>query len=108
MSYENWKVKKDKFDSVEYSQVAEWCNDNGYMIIEDGDYYAVKELQISEKSSAEERFDLIQYLADTDYVVIKIAEGVATAEEYKEVLTARAKARARINEIDEAQDDSIK
>lgn len=60
------------------------------------------------KSLAEERRELLQYLAETDYIVIKIAEGVATAEEYKDVLTSRAKARARINEIDEAQDDSIK
>ena len=60
------------------------------------------------KSLAEERFDLIQYLADTDYVVIKIAEGVATAEDYVDILQKRKQARARINEIDEAQDDSIK
>ena len=38
-------------------------------------------------------------LADTDYIIIKIAEGVATAEEYADTITERAKWRKRINEI---------
>ena len=41
------------------------------------------------------------YLSATDYVVIKIAEGVATAEEYAEVLAERARARVMINELEE-------
>lgn len=38
-------------------------------------------------------------LISTDYVVLKIAEGVATEEEYADVLKNRAEWRARINEI---------
>ena len=60
------------------------------------------------KTLAEERRELLQYLAETDYIVIKCAEGAAQFNDYKDVLKDRAKARARINEIDEAQDDSIK
>ena len=41
-------------------------------------------------------------LANTDYVVIKIAEGVATAEEYADKHKNRAEWRKRINEIEEA------
>ena len=40
-------------------------------------------------------------LARTDYVVIKIAEGVSTAEEYTEVIAHRAELRERINALEE-------
>ena len=36
----------------------------------------------------------------TDYVVIKIAEGVATKEEYAEVIANRAEWRAEINQLE--------
>jgi hypothetical protein len=38
-------------------------------------------------------------LQDTDYVVIKIAEGEATQEEYAEVLANRKAWRVEINEL---------
>ena len=37
-------------------------------------------------------------LKETDYVAAKIAEGVATQEEYAEVLAERRKARKEIND----------
>lgn len=37
-------------------------------------------------------------LKETDYVAAKIAEGVATQEEYAEVLAERRKARKQIND----------
>lgn len=40
-------------------------------------------------------------LRETDYAVIKIAEGAATAEEYSEVIAQREVWRARINELEE-------
>lgn len=62
----------------------------------------------SEKEKANARInELKNYLASTDYVAAKIAEGVATREEYAEVLAKRASARAEINEcyaILQAQD----
>lgn len=51
----------------------------------------LKNLEISE---------LKQKLADTDYVVIKIAEDVATAEQYADVISKRQQWRARINELE--------
>ena len=36
----------------------------------------------------------------SDYAIIKIAEGVATKEEYAELITQRAEWRARINELE--------
>ena len=43
--------------------------------------------------------ELKQYLSDTDYVVIKIAEGAATAEEYTDVIANRQAWRAEINQL---------
>lgn len=45
--------------------------------------------------------DLKQQLRDTDYAVIKIAEGAATAEEYADVIAQRQEWRAKINELQE-------
>ena len=43
--------------------------------------------------------ELKQYLSDTDYAVIKIAEGAATAEEYVDVIANRQAWRAEINQL---------
>ena len=56
-----------------------------------------------EKAAREKKQEIARLkkqLADTDYCVSKIAEGVATAEEYADVLTQRAEWRARINELE--------
>lgn len=44
--------------------------------------------------------ELKEQLRETDYAVIKIAEGAATAEEYAEVIAQRETWRARINELE--------
>ena len=44
--------------------------------------------------------ELKQMLADSDYVVIKIAEGVSTADDYSEILNSRKAWRAEINELE--------
>ena len=44
-----------------------------------------------------------EQLASTDYVVIKIAEGAATREEYAEVIAERRALRARIAELEQKQ-----
>ena len=44
--------------------------------------------------------ELKKKLSDTDYVVIKIAEGAATAKEYAEVITNRQKWREEINALE--------
>jgi len=43
--------------------------------------------------------ELKQFLVNTDYVTIKIAEGVASREDYEEVLEQRNNARNEINRI---------
>lgn len=45
--------------------------------------------------------DLKQQLRDTDYAVIKIAEGAATVEEYADVIAQRQEWRNMINNLQE-------
>lgn len=56
-----------------------------------------------EKAKADEQTALA-YLRSTDYVAVKIAEGVATTEEYAEVLQKRAKAREEVNALRASQE----
>lgn len=56
-----------------------------------------------EKAKADEQAAL-SYLRSTDYVAVKIAEGVATKEEYADVLEKRAAAREEINALRASQD----
>ena len=56
----------------------------------------------AEQRAAEQIARLKRQLADTDYTVIKIAEGAATPEEYAEVITQRQAWRAEINELEGA------
>lgn len=100
--YENWKLLKTDYKehSAEYTQVAKWCRENGYSIDDDGEYYKVVKDELSQEDLRNSEIaELKAYLESTDYVVIKIAEGVATKEEYADVLEERAKARQRINEL---------
>ena len=61
---------------------------------------AIDEDEIKHLEDTTEICDLQQKLADTDYVVIKIAEGVATAEDYADILKDRAEWRKKINELE--------
>lgn len=53
-----------------------------------------------EITAAEEISILKQKLADSDYAIIKIAEGAATREEYADVIKQRAEWRTQINELE--------
>lgn len=55
----------------------------------------------SEPTKAERITALKEKLAATDYAVIKIAEGAATADEYADVIAQRAIWRQQINELEE-------
>jgi len=56
-----------------------------------------------EQAKDDEQADLA-YLRSTDYVAVKIAEGVATKEEYADVLEKRAAAREEINALRASQE----
>lgn len=48
--------------------------------------------------------ELKQNLADTDYIVIKVAEGVATWDEYPEIKEQRQAWRDEINQLESEQE----
>ena len=56
-----------------------------------------------EQAKADEQ-KALAYLRSTDYVAVKIAEGVATTEEYSEVLQKRAEAREEVNALRASQE----
>jgi len=109
--FENWKIKKADLNNEELrdqlakeqNEVAEWCNENQqYRISDDEEFIFVEKIPepTAEEQAEIEIAQLKQYLSDTDYAVIKIAEGEATAEQYAEVLTKRREARASIKELE--------
>ncbi|RKX91606.1 MAG: hypothetical protein DRZ90_14830 [Spirochaetes bacterium] len=84
-----------------YSNLAEAKAHDGVIVDEDFDISAF----IAERKSVEalnkveaEKQEALQYLKDTDYIVIKIAEGVATKEEYSSILIERVNKRILVNE----------
>ena len=56
--------------------------------------------ELAHIAAAREISELKSKLAATDYIAAKIAEGVATREEYAAELAERAAWRARINELE--------
>lgn len=68
----------------------------------DEDYETVQIYErIPDSVLSERRIDdLKRKLTDTDYVVIKIAEGVATADEYADVIANRKAWREEINALE--------
>ena len=82
----NFEISKEVYDSlVQYM----W---NGEAVVENPDY---------KPDHSAEIFELKACLENTDYVVIKIAEGAATREEYADVIAQRQEWRARINELEQ-------
>lgn len=63
--------------------------------------YTAAEKEAMQRAEYEkERLELIHKLEVTDYIVIKISEGVATKEEYANELEDRAKWRTRVQELE--------
>lgn len=66
----------------------------------DGMYIYADSAEYKSKQVQERIAVLKELLAGTDYVVLKIAEGVATKEDYASVLDIRQQWRAEINELE--------
>ena len=96
------------FTEEQYDEAYEYISANGYTIEEVEAVDGVRQFKIveipqpTEEDVKQQRiYELKQLLSDTDYIVIKIAEGEATAEEYAEVLANRKAWRAEIRELEE-------
>lgn len=91
-------------DLSAYSEAAAWCNSNGAHIEDKGDFYEVVENIVPESTPEEIKqnriAELKQKLAETDYIVLKIAEGSATKKEYAEKIAQRQAWRTEINDLE--------
>ena len=63
-------------------------------------YIPYTEAELAARARERRIAEIKQSLADTDYTVIKIAEGAATAEEYASVIEQRRAWRAEINRLE--------
>lgn len=95
------------FTLNEYDEAYQYVSENGYTIEEiepKGEERQFKIVEIPEPTEEEKKqariSELKQMLAQTDYVVIKIAEGEATKEEYADVLANRKAWREEIRELE--------
>jgi hypothetical protein len=93
--------------NAEHIAFANWNNVNGRKFrsesMGDGTYKIVEIVipEPTEYEKAQARIaELKQLLAGTDYVVLKIAEGVATREDYESVLAQRQAWREEINQLE--------
>lgn len=94
------------FTEEQYDEAYEYISANGYTIEEVEPKDGVRQFKIVEIPQPTEEdvkqariSELKAKLADTDYIVIKIVEGSATADEYAEVLANRKAWRKEINEL---------
>ncbi len=85
-----------------YTDGAIWCNKNGAIIEKQGENYVIAAIPAPTvaEAAATEIAELKRKLSDSDYAVIKIAEGAATPEEYADIIGQRATWRTRINELE--------
>ena len=88
--------------SEEYAAWADWCNENGYLIMDEHpEYYYCQKVELSESEQIAFRIEeLKNKLASTDYQAIKYAEGYLTEEEYAETKTRRQAWRDEINALE--------
>lgn len=68
----------------------------------DEDYETIQRYVVipAQRQSAQRIAQLKEQLRDTDYTVIKIAEGAAEAEDYADVIARRQEWRREINELE--------
>lgn len=78
-------------DGFDMHTVCDW-------IVKDGQL--VHDVFVPQESSLERIGRLKRQLNETDYAVIKIAEGSATAEEYADVIAQRKQWRKEINQLE--------
>lgn len=103
---EGYKLYLDKdgeYNPKIYEAMAKVCNEKQELIIADHrpKYFSLEKMpEPTEEEINQARIaELKQKLAETDYAVIKIAEGEATQDDYAEVLAQRKDWRAEINKL---------
>jgi hypothetical protein len=106
LGYQNDKIAfvaetKEELENLPCVSLDRIEETTGEYVLYNGSYVlkAQAESEQAEEDKQARISELKQMLAETDYVVIKIAEGEATREEYEPILEDRQKWRAEINEL---------
>lgn len=66
------QIQKDKFDAELYAKCAEFCNVNGYQMVEHNSYYEVEEITIAEPTFQQKAAEINLYY-NSRFEVIKSA-----------------------------------
>lgn len=87
MVYTNWTMQKSELNDEEYSQVADWCNENQTHTIEDmGEYYAVVKIpEIVYTNEQIEQFRAAAYQQEVDPITSHI-QRLRDKEQTEEIL----------------------
>ena len=91
----------------DYSNKADWCNENGYMIVEIEPDENGRRFQIQmppeptqQELYEQEYYNLKQQLTEMDYKTSKYVDGEYTEEEWQEIITERKQIRVRVRELE--------
>lgn len=91
----------DNFSCLVYDEIKEDKEHNILDYVEVGGEFVLTSSDAAKKQAAAAEVEELKLkLAASDYAVIKIAEGAATAEDYAELIAQRQAWRARINELE--------
>lgn len=98
MDYKDWKILKTELDEhlEKYTEVAQWCNQNGYHIEEYGDYYKVVINPPAPEPTIQQRIEVLEAqitdrnirsaIMGDEYALNKIAEIEAQIAELRNQL----------------------
>ena len=105
-SYAKWKLLKselnDKLD--EYGQVANWCNQNGYSIKDDGEYFKVEKHKIEYTHEMIESFRQVAYAQEVDPItahINRLRDEEQTDEIIAEIDELKEERKQKVQEIKE-------
>ena len=107
------KLEKKDFTQIKYNELINYASSNNMIIVDKGEYYETEKVEEPVKTFEELNQEKIseyqRYLADTDYVVVKISEAIAENDEklllelknkYSSVLQKRKETRNNIKELE--------
>lgn len=100
--YTKWTMQKSELNDEEYSQVAEWCNENNEYTIEDmGEYYEIVKIpEIIYTKEEIEQFRAVAYQNEVDPITSHI-QRLRDLEQTDEII-------AEINQLIEERDRKVK
>lgn len=105
----SYKINDIFYFDEEYSKRVEFCDKNGFVIVEieadeNGRRFQIQEVPAptAKQLAQSEYSDLKRQLAEMDYKTSKYVDGEYTAEEWQAIVAERQAIRARVRELETA------